>query len=41
MIRDYCRTAFAMSAALLISALLVEMTAGQPLLLAATVQTFA
>ena len=41
MIKNYCRTAFAMSTAILISALLVEMTVSQPMLLAATVQTLA
>lgn len=41
MIKDFCRTACAMSAALLISALLVEMTAGQALTVAATIQTSA
>ena len=41
MIKDICRTAVAMSAALLISALLVEVAVGQPLLVSATAQTLA
>jgi hypothetical protein len=41
MIRNYCRSACALSAAILISALLVEAAVGQPMLLLANVQAFA